>query len=374
MAKLDIGDHLMALLESDRNQEKEQKLKQEILQLQTRANKLKNRTDNLQKDLIRNINANKNDSRGQMQPIKISKYVEHEDHSKSQNSNEVDSKDILDSFRRSQVMQAYAICQGITAQSSSAIRSNSMATFSQNARLASYQFHPVSEKSGKIHGPFDIVLANKSKNENSIILFSYNLPEPGDATFKIAPKATLMTDRQKKINREESKKPVIPIDDLEEEYLKSKSKLREEKSDIRIDEFVRSVSDHISAYVSRMDQVQELLPKNGADKPECGEVYNVQYSRDVTKVTFILKIVDGSGSNGSTTDENEGDELLLTVSLKYEKDGRRPKPGCVSIRFSGSQKERYTKEDLETLENQCEVFYTETISNGIKAAFVEEVE
>ena len=108
-----------------------------------------------------------------------------------------------------------------------------------------------------------------------------------------------MTDRQKKINREESKKPVIPIDDLEEEYLKSKSKLREEILDIRIDEFVRSVSDHISAYVSRMDQVQELLPKNGADKPECGEVYNVQYSRDVTKVTFILKIVDGSGSNGN---------------------------------------------------------------------------
>ena len=71
MAKLDIGDHLMALLESDRNLEKEQKLKQEILQLQTRANKLKNRTDNLQKDLIRNINANKNDSRGQMQPIKV---------------------------------------------------------------------------------------------------------------------------------------------------------------------------------------------------------------------------------------------------------------------------------------------------------------
>ena len=72
------------------------------------------------------------------------------DFSKSQNSNEVDSKDILDSFRRSQVMQAYAICQGITAKSSSSIRNNSMATFSQNARLASYQFHPVSEKSGKV--------------------------------------------------------------------------------------------------------------------------------------------------------------------------------------------------------------------------------
>ena len=70
MIKMDIGDHLMALLESDRHQEKEQKLKQEILQLQTKANKIKSKTDNLKKDLIRNINVNKND-RGQIQPIKV---------------------------------------------------------------------------------------------------------------------------------------------------------------------------------------------------------------------------------------------------------------------------------------------------------------
>lgn len=70
MMKMDIGDHLMALLESDRHQEKEQKLKQEILQLQTKANKIKSKTDNLKKDLIRNINVNKND-RGQIQPIKV---------------------------------------------------------------------------------------------------------------------------------------------------------------------------------------------------------------------------------------------------------------------------------------------------------------
>ena len=71
MIKKDIGDHLMALLESDRHQEKEQKLKQEILQLQTKANKIKSKTDNLKKDLIRNINVNGKDSGGQIQPIKV---------------------------------------------------------------------------------------------------------------------------------------------------------------------------------------------------------------------------------------------------------------------------------------------------------------
>ena len=67
----DIGDHLMDLLESERDQEKEQKLKQEIMQLQTKANKLKTKTDNLKRDLIRNINTNKNDSGGQLTPIKV---------------------------------------------------------------------------------------------------------------------------------------------------------------------------------------------------------------------------------------------------------------------------------------------------------------
>ena len=69
--KLDVGDHLMALLESDRMHEKEQKFKQEITQLQNQANRLKQRRDNLRNDLRRNININKNDSRGQLQPIKV---------------------------------------------------------------------------------------------------------------------------------------------------------------------------------------------------------------------------------------------------------------------------------------------------------------
>ena len=64
-------------------------------------------------------------------------------------------------------MQAYAICQGITAQSSSAIRSNSMATFSQNARLASYQFHPVSEKSGKVDDLITAFLLFNTKNSDN---------------------------------------------------------------------------------------------------------------------------------------------------------------------------------------------------------------
>lgn len=69
--KQDIGDHLMSLLESDRIREREQLLKYEVTQLQSKADKLKKRRDNLKKDLVRNVNSNKNDSRGPLHSIKV---------------------------------------------------------------------------------------------------------------------------------------------------------------------------------------------------------------------------------------------------------------------------------------------------------------
>ena len=69
--KEDIGDHLMALFESNREREKEENLKQEVAQLQTQAESLKLRRDNLRKDIIRNVNSNKNDSTGILTPIKV---------------------------------------------------------------------------------------------------------------------------------------------------------------------------------------------------------------------------------------------------------------------------------------------------------------
>ena len=72
--KEDIGDHLMALFESNCEREKEEKLKQEVAQLQTQAESLKLRRDNLRKDIIRNVNSNKNDSTGILTPIKV-RYV-----------------------------------------------------------------------------------------------------------------------------------------------------------------------------------------------------------------------------------------------------------------------------------------------------------
>jgi hypothetical protein len=39
-------------------------------------------------------------------------------------------------------------------------------------------------------------------------------------------------------------------------------------------------------------------------------------------------------------DENE-DGLLLRISLEYAADGRRPKQGCVKIKVSGTQQDRY---------------------------------
>ena len=163
------------------------------------------------------------------------------------------------------------------------------------------------------------MLANKQDSGGSIVLFSYNFPEPGDPGFKPGAKPTLVTDRQRKLNRDETRKPVVPVEELELKYLCKKSRLnndddaasendsmleRDRNTDYSLDLFVRSVSDHLSAYISRMDQVQELLPKNGSTKADCGEVYNVRFSRDVRIVKFVLKLVDSNGANGKTLRRN----------------------------------------------------------------------
>ena len=69
------------------------------------------------------------------------------------------------------------------------------------------------------------------------------------------------------------------------------------KPDISLDLFISSISNHLAAYVCRMDQVQELIPKDES-KNEFSEVYDVKFSRDLRLVTFTLKIVDGDATNG----------------------------------------------------------------------------
>ena len=82
--------------------------------------------------------------------MQLSNYIENEDRSNSQGNDEVNSREILDSFKRRQEMQAYAICQGVTARSN-VNHNHSIKSHRQNARHMSYLFHPVSEKSGKVN-------------------------------------------------------------------------------------------------------------------------------------------------------------------------------------------------------------------------------
>ena len=57
---------------------------------------------------------------------------------------------MIEGHRRSQIMQAYAICHGITAKTSTRSSDLAIGSLDGHKRLASYQFHPVSEKTGKV--------------------------------------------------------------------------------------------------------------------------------------------------------------------------------------------------------------------------------
>ena len=172
----------------------------------------------------------------------------------------------------------------------------------------------------QIHGPFEIVLASRPSAEDSIVLFSYHFPEPVDPGFNPSSKPILVTDRQRKFNKDETKKAVVSVEDLECKFLRKQSKSPSENNtnilslenslipknrnqDCCVDLFVRSVAEHLSAYISRMDQVQELLPQNGATQADCGEVFNVLFSRDVTLVKFVLKLVDSNSRDGKISNK-----------------------------------------------------------------------
>ena len=109
-------------------------------------------------------------------------------------------------------------------------------------------------------------------------------------------------------------------------------------------------------------------------------------------------------------EEESNDELLLEIRLKYDADGRRPSEGGVKITIPNNQERysfnsdqiiqivpllidnqgavlnllprltnnfhlkycRYSKEDMEALHQQCGVFYSKTIAEGIRAAFLDE--
>ena len=47
--------------------------------------------------------------------------------------------------------QAYAICHGVTVKSSVTTNELALGVHDGHARLVSYQFHPVSDKSGKVN-------------------------------------------------------------------------------------------------------------------------------------------------------------------------------------------------------------------------------
>lgn len=85
----------------------------------------------------------------QIKFTQLDNYLQNTGQLESQNTRDKDASEILGAFRRSQVMQAYAICHGVTAKTT-LTNNDALGRLEGHARLASYQFHPVSEKSGKV--------------------------------------------------------------------------------------------------------------------------------------------------------------------------------------------------------------------------------
>jgi len=122
----------------------------------------------------------------------------------------------------------------------------------------------------------------------------------------------------------------------------------------KVDKFIKEVKKHLSAYSSRYHQVS-LLTKHFNK----GEVHDIDCNEDFTLIKFALVIGD-----------SQADDLNLHLALRYEHGDKRPIKESLRMKLSGRQKSSLDSDALAEIKNQLTYFYTHSIVDAIKHAFL----
>jgi len=121
----------------------------------------------------------------------------------------------------------------------------------------------------------------------------------------------------------------------------------------RFRDFVSVLSKRLRSYLSREAQVTELRKGLGRD------LTHLSTSANITQLKFSM-LLQEEGDDSSTP---VSQSLQVTFSMLYHRDGERPKPDSVEVKFNNEV------EELEQILEQCEVFYTKTLIMAIRDVF-----
>lgn len=140
---------------------------------------------------------------------------------------------------------------------------------------------------------------------------------------------------------------VIPLQELADETLP------------KVDLFIKKTKRYLDAYISRFQQMQTLF-----DMLERKEINNMESNEDLTHIKFATVI----GTNSEDSDEDE--EIHLHLTLYYHHGDHRPIPQSMEMKLSGRGKNNLDDDAFQDLKEQCKVFYTHSIPDAMKEAFM----
>ncbi|TRY74926.1 hypothetical protein TCAL_14614 [Tigriopus californicus] len=133
----------------------------------------------------------------------------------------------------------------------------------------------------------------------------------------------------------------------------------------RVAEFGRSISRLLTAYVSRMDQVERMKREISED------IVKIRPVKDYTVLSFYLKIEvsdeTGMAELNETTDPSQ--KMTIKVKMTYDPASHRPQRDSVVI-GGGRSSTDLSDEDLAILKEQCIVFYDKDLVDAVKEAFM----
>lgn len=132
----------------------------------------------------------------------------------------------------------------------------------------------------------------------------------------------------------------------------------------RLSDFGRAIARLLTAYVSRVDQVERMKREISED------IVKIRPLKDYTVLSFYLKIEvsdEESLALNETTDASN--KMTIKVKMTYLPESHRPQRDSVVI-GGGRSSTNLSDEDLAILKEQCSVFYDKDLVDAVQEAFM----
>jgi len=193
----------------------------------------------------------------------------------------------------------------------------------------------------QVHAMCSGVTSFKSKDETKFTFDPYIRGKPfGPFVLRIK-----FTRNKKAVLRGHTLPHAVPTRSLYDEYFEDVDDHSQQLAP-----FIKTVSRHLRAFLSRKDQCDRLRQRFAEDITE------FQAANHCTAVSFTLGLKD----------EDSQEHIRVTISMIYDKEEERPKMGSLKLKF---EPEELAEEDEKAVQEQIGAFYKMELSDAVTEAF-----